>query len=225
MIEKYTNNAELIAQLKPVDQDFFQRDSLEVAPDLLGKVIVTRRNGIITAALITETEAYPSWDAASHVFGRDKPTPRTKIQFEDGGLLYMYLIMGIHTMTSIVTGKKENADVVFIRSVQPVVGINEMMVRRSYTKEVLPPLTSGPGRLSVALGLRLEDSGSRVFSPESHTTVIDLPDMTKPNISTGKRVNVGVHGSSVEEAKLAIDRNWRFFISGSDFLSVPVKEG
>lgn len=122
MIEKYENNAELIEKLPPIDQDFFLRDSLEVAPDLLGKVVVTRRNGIITAALITETEAYPSWDAASHLYGKDKPTPRTAIQFDDGGILYMYLIMGIHTMTSIVTGKKGEADVVFIRSVQPVIG-------------------------------------------------------------------------------------------------------
>ncbi len=225
MIDKYTDNVELIDQLKPVDQGFFQRDSLELAPDLLGKAIVTHRGGITTAALITETEAYPSWDAASHLFGKDKPTPRTEIQFEDGGILYMYLIMGIHTMTSIVAGKKGEGDVVFIRSVQPIVGIDEMRSRRSYTKESLSPLTSGPGKLSVALGLRLEDNGTKVFSSDSHTMIIELPDIDKPNIRTGKRVNVGVHGSSVEDAKLAINRDWRFFISGSEYLSVPEKEG
>ena len=221
MIEKYTDNVELINQIVPLDEGFYQRSSLELAPDLLGKVIVTHRGGITTAALITETEAYPSWDAASHLFGKDKPTPRTKIQYESGGALYMYLIMGIHTMTSIVAGKEGEADVVFIRSVQPIVGINTMRSRRLHTKEVLPPLTSGPGRLSVALGMRLEDNGKKVFSPDSHTKVIELPDIDKPNIGTSQRVNVGVHGSSTEQANLAIERTWRFFISGSGFLSVP----
>lgn len=218
------NYTELIDQIKPLDQGFFQRSSLELAPDLLGKIIVTRRDGITTAALITETEAYPSWDAASHLFRKEKPTPRTKIQYEDGGLLYMYLIMGIHTMTSIVACKKGEADVVFIRSVEPILGIDEMRNRRSYTKESLSPLTSGPGKLSTALGLRLADNGTKVFSSDSHTIIIEIPDSDKPKIKIGKRVNVGVHGSSASEAELAINRGWRFFVSGSDFLSVPEKK-
>jgi len=79
---------------------------------LLGKVISSIKGGVLTAAMITETEAYPSWDAGSHLFGRENPTPRTAIQLEQGGLLYMYFDYGIICNTSVVTGEHGNADVV-----------------------------------------------------------------------------------------------------------------
>ena len=111
-------------------KDFFTRDVLDVAPELLGKTLVRKyKDGIIQKYLITEVEAYRgSEDLACHASkGR---TPRTEIMFNDGGRVYVYLIYGMYWMLNLVTAKKDIPQAVLIRGIK---GFN------------------GPGKLSKAL--------------------------------------------------------------------------
>lgn len=211
--------SEIFQNLKQLDQEFFARSSTEVAPDLLGKTIVSVKNGELTAGIITETEAYPGSDAASHVFGRQQPTQRTQAQYESAGHLYMYLIMGLHTMTSIVTNEIGTPDVVFIRSIEPIEGLSIMRERRNYAKEKLKGLASGPGRLSQALALTVEDDGIPVFAEDSNIRIFESIVDQPIEIDQGLRINLGTHGAGEEESLLAINQPWRYFIKSSEFLS------
>jgi DNA-3-methyladenine glycosylase len=114
------------------DRDFFRRDVLELAPALLGmRLVVTCGNQGPLRYTISETEAYRGVeDLACHVSkGR---TGRTEIMYSQGGVLYVYLIYGIHWMLNIVTGEPEQPQAVLIRGLEGI---------------------SGPGRLTRALGI------------------------------------------------------------------------
>jgi DNA-3-methyladenine glycosylase len=126
--------------------DFFIRDVLDVAPDLLGKRLVRKfDNGTIQKHLITEVEAYRgSEDLACHASkGR---TPRTEIMFHDGGHVYVYLIYGMYWMLNVVTGKTNVPQAVLIRGIE---GYN------------------GPGKLTKALEINKSFYGKNLLTSES----------------------------------------------------------
>lgn len=102
--------------------DFFQRDVLAVAPELLGKVLVRRfSDGNEERYVVTEVEAYSApHDLACHA-SKGK-TSRTEVMFHEGGLVYVYLIYGIYWMLNFVTGTKDEASAVLIRGVKGISG-------------------------------------------------------------------------------------------------------
>jgi len=203
--------------LQLLTEKFYLQDSLSVAPALIGCVVETSKDGVIVAGRITEAEAYPSSDAASHAF-QGKRTSRTETQFLKGGSLYIYQIMGLHLMTSVVTGEEGIADVVFIRSIEPLTGIETMKERRGYSGDILKRIASGPGMLSVALGVSKDDNGLAVYDEASAVRIYkDISYSGK--VGSGTRINLGVHGVTDEEAKQAIEQPWRFFDETSEFLS------
>jgi len=92
-----------------LDKKFFNRDTLQVAKDLLGKTLIRNDNGIIYKTKIVETEAYLGIeDRAAHTFD-DKKTQRNKIMYEDAGTIYVYQTYGIHFMLNFVTLEKGEA--------------------------------------------------------------------------------------------------------------------
>ncbi|MGN0665999.1 MAG: DNA-3-methyladenine glycosylase [Huintestinicola sp.] len=102
--------------IKILDRDFFHRDCLEVAPDLVGKLIIrTLDSGEKITLRITETEAYRGEeDTACHASkGR---TPRTEILYGESGIIYVYLCYGIHWLMNVITGEKEQPQGVLIRA-------------------------------------------------------------------------------------------------------------
>lgn len=105
-----------------LSNDFFQRDVLQVAPELLGKVLVRKySDGTIERYAITEVEAYSgNGDKACHA-SKGK-TPRTEVMFREGGLVYVYLVYGIHWLLNIVSGEKDDASAVLIRGIEGVPG-------------------------------------------------------------------------------------------------------
>lgn len=105
-----------------LEKDFFEIDVLEIAPELLGKVLVRRYpSGIVRRFLITETEAYRGEeDLACHA-SRGK-TSRTRIMYEPGGFVYVYLVFGMHWMLNFVTGKIAEPQAVLIRSLKEMSG-------------------------------------------------------------------------------------------------------
>lgn len=98
--------------------DFFCRDVLEVAPGLIGQILVCRSpDGITEKHIITETEAYKGEeDLACHA-SKGK-TERNKVMYEKGGLIYVYLVYGMYWMLNFVTGKKNNPQAVLIRGIE-----------------------------------------------------------------------------------------------------------
>ena len=101
-------------------------DVVSLAQILLGATITTHFDGVTTAGIITETEAYKApEDKGSHAHG-NKRTKRTETLFAKAGTSYVYLCYGIHHLFNIVTGPKDTAHAVLIRAIQPSIGQNDM---------------------------------------------------------------------------------------------------
>lgn len=139
--------------------DFYQReDVIAISRELLGKVLMTRfacpNTGklVTTGGIIIETEAYCApEDKASHAYN-NRRTKRTETMFCAGGVAYVYLCYGIHSLFNVVTGYKDLPHGVLIRAIQPIIGIEQMLERRKQ-KTITKTLTSGPGVLTAALGI------------------------------------------------------------------------
>jgi len=143
-----------------IERTFYLRDNvLQIARDLLGKYLFTNLNNEgITAGIITETEAYAGiTDKASHAYG-DRRTSRTEVMYMEGGVAYVYLCYGIHSLFNIVTNKKNIPHAVLIRGIKPVEGIDTMMKRANKNEE--KKLNGiGPGNVSKLLGIHFSQSG------------------------------------------------------------------
>jgi len=135
---------------RPLSRRFYARSALEVAPELLGKVLCRRRKGVLTSGRIVEVEAYlGAMDPASHAYrGR---TERNRAMFGPPGHAYVYFTYGSHFCMNVVTGCPGEASAVLIRALEPLEGIETMSPRRG--RRQLSELTSGPGRLAQALAI------------------------------------------------------------------------
>lgn len=193
---------------------FQQEDTVKIAKDLLGKVLVTNFEGKITSGVIVETEAYTGIeDKASHAFD-GKRTERTEVMYREGGVAYVYLIYGLHQMFNIVTGKRGVPNAVLIRGIEPIDGLEFMLQRRKKLRAEYT-LTRGPGAVAEAFGLDLKQSGAEVFSDliwveDRGTKVLEA------NIACGPRVGV-------EYADEHADLPYRFFFRGNNWVSKPNK--
>ena len=141
------------------DLSFLKSDDVvSIARKLIGYKISTHFEGIITQAIITETEAYAGIkDKASHAYGGRK-TERTKVMFGEPGLVYVYLCYGMHHLFNIVSGPSETPHAILIRGINPTLGIAQMEKRRNknYTTK---GFSSGPATSSQALGIQTQHSG------------------------------------------------------------------
>ena len=135
---------------------FYERPTIEVARDLLGKVIVHGP----TAGMIVETEAYPGGDDfASH--SARGITPRTRVIFGPPGHAYVYFIYGMYQCLNLVCEPDGTPGCVLVRALEPLAGIGTMQSRRSAARKV-ENLASGPGKLTLALGITLQHNGADV---------------------------------------------------------------
>jgi len=175
-----------------LEKAFYQHeDAVFMAKALLGKVLVSQISGRLTSGVITETEAYAGiHDKASHAYG-DCRTKRTAPMYFDGGIAYVYLIYGIHSLFNIVTAPAGTPHAILIRAIYPVEGIDLMQERRNSNRKT--GLTDGPGKLSQALGIHYsnsgEDLGGKRIWIEDHGIV---PRAGK--IITGPRIGVEYAG-------------------------------
>ena len=143
--------------MKLTKKYYQNEDVVHLAKDLLGKILITNIDGIKTGGIITETEAYSEIEKGSHAYNKRK-TERTKIMFEPGGHSYVYFCYGMHHLFNIVTGKKDIAQAVLIRAIQPTVGLEEILRRRKKDKPD-KNLSNGPGKVCQALGITKEHNG------------------------------------------------------------------
>lgn len=140
--------------------DFYLRtDVVQIARDLLGKVLCSNIDGELCKGIIVETEAYAGvGDKASHAYG-GRHTERTKTMFGTGGAAYVYLCYGIHHLFNVVTNQEGVPHAVLVRALEPLEGIETMLARRG-KKKLDHTLTSGPGSLSEAMGIHYKQSGT-----------------------------------------------------------------
>lgn len=145
--------------MKILGQAFYNRsDVIQIARDLIGKVICTEFEGKLTLARIVETEAYNGTvDKASHAYG-GRNTKRTSVMFGHPGHAYVYLCYGIHHLFNVVTNSHGTPHAVLIRAAEPLEGIETMLLR---TGKQIPDftLTRGPGNVSRALGIHSRHTG------------------------------------------------------------------
>ena len=128
-------------------KDFYHRDTIQVAKELLGKKLVRRRKGRKLSGMIVETEAYLSRsDSASHAFKGQ--TPRNTVMFGPAGRAYVYFIYGLHFMFNVVTEEKGSPGAILIRAVEALEGLHQMQARR---KKSGKDLTNGPAKLCQAM--------------------------------------------------------------------------
>lgn len=129
-----------------------------IAKALVGKVLVSAFNQVITAGRIVETEAYNgAIDKASHAWG-GRRTNRTEIMYADGGVSYVYLCYGIHHLFNVVTNVKDVPHAVLVRALEPLAGVDHMLQRTGKHKPD-HSLTRGPGNVSKAMGIYTQHTG------------------------------------------------------------------
>jgi DNA-3-methyladenine glycosylase len=192
-------------------REFYLRDDVvQISRELLGKILWTNINGdAITSGTIVETEAYAGViDKASHAYA-GRFTKRTKIMYEEGGLGYIYLCYGIHHLFNVITNIRGIPHAVLIRAVEPVEGVDVMLSRRN--KNGLDySLTSGPGSLTTALGIKTSHTGIDLTTGNIQIhSGISIPDN---RIKAGPRVGIAY---AREHALLP----WRFSIKENPWVS------
>lgn len=200
-----------------LSREFYLReDVVQVARDLLGKVLVTEFDGLRTAGIITETEAYRAPDdRACHAWD-NRRTPRTEVMFWEGGHAYIYLCYGMHHLFNVVTGPKGMAHAVLIRAIEPIEGVDTMLTRRYPTlprpPKIRPALTTGPGALAQALGLHSSQTGQNLLAPDSLVRIEDRGfSPPETHIASGTRIGVESAGESAAW-------EWRFWVRDSVFV-------
>jgi DNA-3-methyladenine glycosylase len=197
--------------MKKLPVSFYKRENvIAIAKELLGKVLVTKWNDVVTAGRIVEVEAYNGViDKASHAFG-GRRTARNEIMYAHGGVAYVYLCYGIHHLFNVVTNSPEAPHAILIRALEPVKGMDTMF-QRAGKKKLDYSLTRGPGNLSKALGLFTKHSGFSLNSKELFIAD-DGFVLSKKKIAASPRIGVDYAG---HDALL----HYRFFIKGNPYVS------
>lgn len=195
---------------------FYARPARVVAQELLGKKLVRWRNGRLLSGLIVETEAYcdgAERDLACHGerANNAQPTPRTAVMFGPAGVAYVYFTYGMHWLFNVVTGETGQPNAVLIRALQPVEGVDEMMVLRG--KRPLPQLTNGPARLTQALAIDKSHNAANLCLPDGVIWIEEAPTVPQSQIATGPRIGLG----KTPEPWFSIP--WRYWLADNPFVS------
>lgn len=197
---------------------FYNRPTLDVARDLLGKVLVHDRKGVVTSGVIVEVEAYiGESDPACHA--APGPTTRNAPLYGPPGYAYVYLNYGIHALVNVVTDREGSPAAVLIRALDPLDGIDVMRRRRSRqakgrrVRRAADPIATsdlcrGPGNLTMAMGITLADNradlaGARLF--------IEDRGLRAAPIAWGPRIGITV----------GTEHPWRVYVRRHPAVSGP----
>ncbi len=189
-----------------VARAFYERHPAEVAPDLLGRLLVRDEDdGAVTVARLVESEAYREDDPASHSYGGR--TQRNAVMFGPAGHLYVYFTYGMHFCMNISTETEGIGSAVLLRAAAPLHGLDRIRARRG-SQPAERDLLRGPARLAVGLGIDRAWNGADVTDPRSTLRVED--DGYRPRATAaGPRVGI----------RHAVDRRWRFWIEDTPQVS------
>ncbi len=183
-----------------VKRSFYARDTVQVAKELLGKILVRNIGGNLVSGVIVETEAYKyTDDEASHSFRG--MTGRNKAMFGQVGMAYVYFTYGMHYCVNAVAKSDDYlAGAILIRSIIPKQGIDFMSRQRKISD--ISNLTNGPAKLTQALKITKKEYGEDL-TIRSNLYIVDGIKVKKSEITSGPRVGI----------KKATDKRWNFKIS------------
>jgi DNA-3-methyladenine glycosylase len=186
---------------------FFERNSTEVARDLIGKELVRVLRERTLRGVIVEAEAYGgSDDPASHAYRG--MTERNRVMFGRAGIAYVYFTYGFHYCLNVVTGNEGVATAVLTRALEPVDGIDIMKKRRGN-----PPrekdLANGPGKICQALGIDRSSNGTDMTILGSKLRIERGRASSLRSVASSERIGI----------KVAVDKQWRFYDPASEFVS------
>jgi DNA-3-methyladenine glycosylase len=199
-------------------RSFYDRPTLDVARDLIGKVLVHDRRGVCTAGVIVEVEAYiGESDPACHA--APGPTPRNQPLYGPPGYSYVYLNYGIHCLMNAVTESDGTPAAVLIRALDPVDGIDVMRRRRARAMKgrKTPPdvsalpqheLCRGPGNLTMAMGITLAENRIDLFGDR---LFVDDRGIGVDSIAWGSRIGI----------KVGTERPWRAYLANHPAVCEP----
>lgn len=196
-------------------REFYNRDTLQVSKELLGKVLVVNNNNILCKGKIVEVEAYMGpMDKAAHSYN-NRRTKRTEIMYGKPGFSYVYFIYGLYYCMNVVTREEGVPQAVLIRAVEPIAGFEDMSLRRfkkaysELSNREKINITNGPSKLCSAMGIGRELNGLDLLGD-----IIYIEDGKEENFKmvTAKRVGIDY----AEEAK---DYPWRFYIEDNKYVS------
>jgi DNA-3-methyladenine glycosylase len=209
-----------VIRRRTLPRDFYARPTLEVAHDLIGKVLVHRRSNAVTSGVIVEVEAYiGESDPACHA--APGPTRRNQPLYGPPGHAYVYLNYGIHCLMNVVTEAEGSPAGVLIRALEPLEGIACMRRRRARAtkgrrapgRSALPvhDLCRGPGNVTMAMGITLKDNQLDLLG--DRLRIEDRGEQRGP-ITWGPRVGI----------RVGVDRPWRACVTGHRAVSAAGKD-
>lgn len=202
--------------MKTLARAFYNRDSLIVAQELLGKMLVREINGQKISVKIVEAEAYMGiTDRAAHSFG-GRRTSRVEVMYGGPGISYVFLVYGMYYCFNIVTQEEGNPQAVLIRAAEPIDGFDLIAQNRfnkaynQLSRSQIKSLTNGPGKLCRALLIDKSLNGEDLCGNKLY---VEEGENEKFNIVSSKRVGIDY----AEEAR---DYLWRFYIEDNGYVSV-----
>jgi len=192
---------------RKLNREFYLRPTLDVARDLIGKYLVFKTGGKVLSARLVEVEAYIGEnDPACHAaVGR---TDRNDIMYGPGGYSYVYFIYGMYHCLNVVTENEGFPAAVLIRGAEPVEGVEIMLSQFDNKKN--NGLTSGPGKLCKAFGLSRKHNGLDLVGD---ILFIEDRGFRPARIENSSRIGI----------KKAVEKKWRFYEAGSNYVSIRNK--
>lgn len=187
---------------------FFERPTLTVARELLGKYLTVKQRGNILSGKIVETEAYIGEDDYACHASKGR-TARSETLYQKAGTLYVYLVYGMYHCLNIVTERADFPSAVLIRAVEPCEGIALMRKRRG--TNAVHNLASGPGKVCEAFGITKKMNGKTMR--ESALWIKDRGESADA-AAIAQSPRIGVH-----YAGKCARYPWRFYIKNSSFVS------
>ena len=195
-----------------IGREFYLRqNTITIARELLGKLLVVpAESGERVSGMIVETEAYMGeTDKAAHSYA-GRRTKRTETMYAAGGTVYIFFIYGLYYQFNIVTGPQEHPHAILIRAVEPIEGIEVMRERRGEMKD--RNLTSGPGKLCIAMGIDRGVNGEDLLG--ERVWLEDFRKFARTKIAAGKRIGI-------DYAEEDAEKPWRFWVNDNPFVSKP----
>ncbi len=190
--------------MKLLHRSFYERNTVEVGHDLIGKIMVRIVDKHMLSGMIVETEAYQFGDQASHAY--EKITKRNQALFGPSGHLYIYTLHGHHCVNLVAHDADTKAGGVLIRALEPLEGIEYMQKQRGDV--TLRNLTNGPGKLCQALQITSKLYGHDV-THVGELYVVENKKELQGSVIASKRIGISK----------AQDRLWRFTLEGNEFVS------
>lgn len=202
-----------------LSREFYNRDTVQVAQDLLGKYLVRRYHGELLVGRITETEAYIGrCDKACHAYNYRR-TSRTETLFMTPGHAYIYLIYGMYNCLNFVTEPEGEPAAVLIRAVEPIAGTDTIYRLRFGDKPLTPyrikHFMDGPGKVCKGFSLTKDENRMDLMSDELFVSDtldelgITYPELPQERLCAGPRIGIDY----AEEAR---DFPWRFWLEKED---------